>query len=141
MNSLSRQLQERVDSLREELRLLQLRGSLQGVANGMLALSAPDLTAEEKDLSMKTLKQEEARLRLRLGGCISETTISETLQSPRSSEDWVDSPASSSPCTSRRGVGNRCGQLTQLNELPNMRPRQRSYTEQLVHYLRKSGSQ
>mmetsp|Transcript_88501 Transcript_88501/g.250870 ORF Transcript_88501/g.250870 Transcript_88501/m.250870 type:complete len:294 (-) Transcript_88501:441-1322(-) len=136
MSSLGRQLQENVESLREELRLLQLRGSLQGVANGMLALSSPDLTLEEKDLSMKTLKQEEASLRQRLSRC-----VSEAVQSPRSSVEGPDSPASSSPCTSSRSNRHRCGQLAPLGETTAMRPRQRSYTEQLVHYLRRTGSQ
>jgi len=136
MSSLGKQLQEHVESLKEELRLLQLRGSLQGVANGMLALTSPELTLEEKDISMRTLKQEEAKLRQRLDRC-----MSETVQSPRSSDGWLESPASSSPGTSSRNARNRPGPLTQLGEPPAMRPRQQSYTEQLVHYLRKTGSQ
>jgi len=59
LTQLQDQFQECIGSLVDAIEVGQLRNRLQGVANGMLALSTPDLTVSEKGVSMQALQQEE----------------------------------------------------------------------------------
>merc|ERR1719330_86332 len=76
-----------VESLTEELEVITLRSRLQGVTNGMLALTTPDLTSEEKLISMQALQQEEGTLRQLLGDRLScaGSVRSRTIDSERTS--------------------------------------------------------